>query len=179
MARLIKKRRYYKKKTSYSPNITRVGPNSFNIAAQTRDIGITTLVENQVYDPNRSNNIITVKNPELSIEFEANNSLIESCTAYIMFIPEGYTTTLDTPTQHPEWIMAYKYFGSPNYDTSITQSSSQTNNSKYVNKIKTRLSRRLNTGDRIILLVEGTNTSTQTAYEMRYQGLIRWWTKAN
>ena len=114
MAR-YRRRRFYKRKTHYSPNILRIGPNSYNIAAQSRDIGIVTLVENQEYDPNRTNNIITVKNTELSIEFEGSHTLIESCTAYLMFIPEGYTTTVDTPTQHPEWIMAYKYFGSPNF----------------------------------------------------------------
>ncbi len=68
------RRRYrrYRRRTRYSPNITRIGPSSFNIPAQSRDVGIVTLIENQSYDPNRSNNIITVKNPELSIEFEAN-----------------------------------------------------------------------------------------------------------
>lgn len=177
MARYTKKR-IYKKKARYSPNIARIGPSSFNIATESRDIGITTLVENQEYDPNRANSIITVKNVELSIEFDATTSLIESCTAYIMFIPEGYTTTLDTPIQHPEWIMAYKFFGSPNFDVNST-SNTYTDTNKYVNRIRTRLSRRLNTGDRIILLVEGTNTSNQNAYPMQYQGLVRWWTKAN
>ena len=114
MAR-YRRRRFYKRRNHYSPNIIRIGPNSYNIPAQSRDIGIVTLIENQEYDPNRSNNIITVKNTELSIEFEASDTNIDSCTAYLMFIPEGYTTTLNTPTQHPEWIMAYKYFGEPKY----------------------------------------------------------------
>ena len=181
MAR-YRRRRFYKKRTSYSPNITRIGPNSFNIPAQSRDIGIVTLIENQVYDPNRSNNIITVKNPELSIEFNANNSLIESCTAYILFIPEGYNVTLDTPYQHPEWIMAYKFFGSPDLDRNTTDNTSTFTYNEYakpIQRIKTRLSRKLNTGDRIVLLVEGTNLSQNNAYTMQYQGLLRWFTKAN
>ncbi len=126
------RRRKFYKKARYSPNILRIGPSSFNIPAQSRDIGIITLIENQTYDPSRSNNIITIKNPELSIEFDANNSLIESCTAYIMFIPEGYTATIDTPIQHPEWIMAYKFFGSPNYD--IDANNNVTNNHAETNK---------------------------------------------
>ena len=178
MAR-YRRRRFYKRRTHYSPNITRIGPSSFNIPAQSRDIGIVTLIENQVYDPARSNNIITVKNPELSIEFESPSNYIESCTAYLLFIPEGYTVNLDTPIQHPEWIMAYKYFGSPNYDTNTYVNDTRTETTKYINKIKTRLSRKLNTGDRIVLLVEGTNADTANQHRMEYQGLCRWFTKAN
>ena len=178
MARYTK-RRFYKRRIHYSPNIARIGPSSFNIPANSRDIGVVTLIENQVYDPSRTNNIITVKNPELSIEFEATYAYIEACTAYLLFIPEGYTVNINTPTQHPEWIMAYKYFGSPNLDDNQSGSSSNQPSSKYINKIKTRLSRKLNTGDRIVLLVEGTNTSANNAYPMQYQGLCRWFTKAN
>ena len=170
MAR-YRRKRYYRKRARYSPNIVRIGPNSFNIQPQTREFGVTTLIENQGYDPSRSNTIITVKNPELSIEFEnSGNGLtnIESCTAYILFIPEGYTAGINTPIQHPEWIMAYKFYGSPNYDGGF---------SKFVNKIKTRLSRKLNTGDRIVLLVEATNTSQQYESTMEYQGLVHQRTK--
>ena len=109
-------RRYSRRRNRWSPNIARIGPNSFNIPGQTRDAGSITLIENQAYDPSRSNTIITVKNTELSIEFEAQYVTLESATAYILYIPEGYSATIDTPIQHPEWIMAYKFFGSPNIE---------------------------------------------------------------
>ncbi len=167
MAR-YRRRRYYRKRARYSPNIVRIGPSSFNIPAQDRDFGVVTLIENQSYDPSRSNTIITVKNPELSIDFDANQNAaaaIESCTAYIMFVPEGYVPNIDTPILHPEWIMAYKFFGSPNWENT----SSGQCLPKYVNRIRTRLSRKLNTGDRIILFIEGSNINSTSSYSMQYQ----------
>ena len=168
-------RRYRRRKVSYSPNIIRIGPNSYNIAAQTRDVMSITLIENQAYDPSRSNSIITVKNPELSIEFESEYPILEAATAYILYVPEGYTTTIDTPTQHPEWIMAYKFFGSPNIERT-SETGPQT--TKPIQRIKSRLARKLNTGDRIVLLVEASNIGG-TTQQLQYQGLCRWWTKAN
>ena len=176
MAR-YRRRRFYRKKARYSPNILRIGPNSYNISAQSRDISVLTLIENQAYDSSRSNNIITIKNPEISIDFDASSTYIESCTAYIMFIPEGYTTNINTPTQHPEWIMAYKFFGSPNFE--VDNNSNLYPTVKYVNRVKSRLSRKLNTGDRIVLLVEASNRDSSIARSIQYQGLCRWWTKAN
>ena len=170
-------RRYSRRRNRWSPNILRIGPNSFNIAGQTRDFGVVTLIENQAYDPSRSNTIITVKNTELSIEFESQYVILESATAYILYIPEGYTASIDTPVQHPEWIMAYKFFGSPNVEIP-TGADTATNTTKPIQRIRTKLSRRLNTGDRIILFVEAQNIGG-TSQQLQFQGLCRWWTKAN
>ena len=111
---MAKYRRRYRRRTGkYSPNISRLGPTSFNIQPQTRDIQIYTLVENEAYNTNKGNNILRVKNIELNIQFETagiqDSYYIESCCGYVMFIPEGYQVNVDTPTQHPEWIMAYNH----------------------------------------------------------------------
>lgn len=176
-------RRYSRRRTGkYSPNITRLGPNSYNIQPQTRDFQIVTLVENEGYNASRGNNILRVKNVELNVQFETANVAaaynIESCCGYILFIPEGYSINIDTPIQHPEWIMAYKFFGSPDPELgSITEP--QVVSPQRVQRITSRLSRNLNTGDRIVFLAEATNVNENNAYGVQFQGLCRWWTKAN
>ena len=64
-----------------------------------------------------------------------------------------------------------KFLGSPDVET-------QEDSKAYRNplKIKTRLARRLQTGDKIILLVTGSNSSNATK-TISFSGIIRWWTK--
>lgn len=117
----------------------------------------------------------TVKNVEVSGNIEtissSSNWNIEEVTYYIMYVPEGYAISTALPFQHPEWIMAYKYYGS----AVISNTGSSSN---IPPKIKTRLSRRLNTGDSIIFLYIAKNVSSSPV-EVKFQGLVRWWTKAN
>lgn len=118
----------------------------------------------------------TVKNIEITGIFELDNtsastvSLVEDLTYYIMYVPEGYVIDLTLPTKHPEWIMAYKYIGS-----TLNANSTQTVQPP---RIKTRLSRKLNSGDSIIFLYTGLNRHINDL-NVRFMGLTRWWTKAN
>lgn len=183
MARTRRYRRYYKK-GKWSSNIKAIGPNSFNIQPQSTDVVVHTLVVNPPYESNSSypvgNNIMRVKNVEVSAELEtpissgSTNRFIECCTLYLMYVPEGYAVTKDTPIQHPEWIMAYQFIGSPNTED---EDHSYVNNN--VKRIKSRLSRNLNTGDRIVFVISAFNESTQNTHQLIYSGLVRWWTKAN
>ena len=95
----------------------------------------------------------------------------ENIEYYIMYVPEGYGIDGDLPFKHPEWIMAYKFVGTAN-----TSSDSQTVSRFTPPRIKTRLSR-LNTGDSIILLINGFANTELT--NVRFNGLLRWWTKTN
>ena len=183
MAKYTRYRKYSRRRAGkYSPNILRLGPTTFSVPPETRDIAINTLVENQEYSSSRGNNVLRVKNIELNIQFETAGLLasynIESCCGYVMYIPEGYQVTVDTPIQHPEWIMAYKYFGSPDPELG-TGTEAQSISNQRIQRIKSRLSRNLNTGDRIIFLAEATNVAGTTTYQVQFQGLCRWWTKAN
>jgi hypothetical protein len=90
-------------------------------------------------------------------------STLNNIAIFIMYIPEGYsvntTGSADTSAlnQHPEWIMAYKYLGSP------TQSSSdQIGQGCQPTRIRSKVRRNLMTGDRIVLLITGTNSAGQT-----------------
>lgn len=114
----------------------------------------------------------TVKNVEISGYIESTTySNLKDLTYYIMYVPEGYAVGLDLPYNHPEWIMAYKYIG--------VGASSSSGSFDQPPRIKTRLSRRLNTGDSIIFLYIGNNTATSGASLLTFRGLVRWWTKAN
>ena len=68
--------------------------------------------------------------------------------------------------------MAYYYQGNPAVDA---------NNQSlgYKLKIKTRMARRLQTGDRIIYFWKARNTNATNNYGVSVRGLVRWWTKAN
>lgn len=134
-----------------------------------------TLAQNPGQNSSTVSQQYTVKNIEVSGNIETISSSanwnIEEVTYYIMYVPEGYAISTNLPFQHPEWIMAYKYYGA----AVVSNTGSSSN---IPPKIKTRLSRRLNTGDSIIFMYIAKNVSTQPV-EVKFQGLVRWWTKAN
>lgn len=139
----------------------------------------TTLATNPVQNILGVSNIYTVKNFDINFTIESGNGLtdanvLEAITAYIMFVPQGMNVDENYNLSHPEYIMNYKYLGSPPGTT--------TNGTEVQQfqpfKIRTRLSRKLNTGDSIVLFLKGTNSSNGQV-NVFLSGLIRWWTKAN
>lgn len=177
--RRIKK--YYRTKGRWSANIKTLTNSTINATAGTF-FATSDLCANPIQTDNSVSQQYTVKNVEVSFEIEFNpgqgsstaaNS-IEGLTTYIMFVPQGMTVTETYPNTHPEYIMAYKFYGSPNYELNSTNYTPARN----AVKIKTRLSRRLQTGDKIILLIVGNNKGS-TVMDLDYNGIVRWWTKAN
>lgn len=119
----------------------------------------------------------TVKNFEVTFQLDTKNgntglNFVEDCVAYIMFVPQGMTITPNYNLQHPEYIMAYKFLGSPESDSSSSQQPF---------RVRTRLSRKLNTGDSVILFLKGNipEAVQGTPSNIEFHGLVRWWTKAN
>lgn len=115
----------------------------------------------------------TVKNVEFTYRIELNNidenRDLEMLQMYVVYIPQGFSITLNTIEQHPEWVMAYQFIGNPDSDAVQRYQP---------RKIKTRLARRLQTGDSIKLLIYGSNKST-SSLGGTVSGIVRWWTKAN
>lgn len=70
--------------------------------------------------------------------------------AYILFVPQSHAVTYETPSQHPEWVMATTTFGLQHTSTTSISMSSP-------------VSRNLNTGDSIILLLSRHNHATNVA----------------
>lgn len=175
MARYRKRRFYKRKNGKWSPNIQEISNDIVNLStgAFSRDY---TLAFNPTQVNTAVSQVYTVKNFEVTFTVEGKNSEatgdndIEDLCVYIMYVPQGMTITPSYNNQHPEYIMAYKFIGSPSFDR----------NQQYQPiKIRTRLSRTLQTGDSIILFLKGNNTSTEVVSNYELHGLVRWWTKAN
>lgn len=164
-------RRFYKRKGKWSTRLTNI-----NVTQQVNG-GIQffvfrTLATNPVQDDNTVSQRFTVKNVQCQIEIQqtgGEQAGINFCQQYILFIPQGYQLTADTPYEHPEWIMAHRYLGSP-----------VENDTPYfpAQRFTTRLARKLDTGDRVVYLFSGTNTS-QSQSTINVNGVVKLNTKAN
>lgn len=175
-----RRRRYYRKKSRWCSNIQEIDTQVYNAVNGTSADSIT-LVSNPVQLQTAVSNIYTVKNVECSFTFSSAGNTpvysLEDLAVYIMYVPQGMNLTADYNIQHPEYIMAYKYIGSPTVEYGSSTAFQGSQNYQPV-KIKTRLSRKLNTGDQVILFWKLRNQNESTlSYELG--GLIRWWTKAN
>lgn len=175
MARKYYKRRYYRRKGRWSANIKTVQSGQITTPANASFFNATTLCENPAQVDNTVSQQYTVKNIELSYEIDipqGQGHNVEALTAYIMFVPQGMTITETYPNTHPEYIMTYRYIGSPVTDNTTTSTG------RLPAKIKTRMARRLQTGDSVVLLITGLNESTNDQ-TINFTGIVRWWTKAN
>lgn len=171
------RRRYYRKKGRWSANIKTITDESIEADANSSFFGTTQLCINPFQNDNSVSQQYTVKNIELSYEIESGFvDNIEGLTAYIMFVPQGMAVTETYPNNHPEYIMAYRFLGSPNFENNLDVGGAQVG--RLPSKIKTRLARRLQTGDSIIFLIVGYNQRSNAA-TIKVNGLLRWWTKAN
>ena len=111
---------------------------------------------------------------QLEIETSTASNLadIEELTYYIMYVPEGYAIDLNLPFTHPEWIMAYKYAGQSTHGTAAMV---------LFNLQKLRLVYLDVLIQEILLyfLYTAQNINPTTSLQVKFQGLVRWWTKAN
>lgn len=179
MAR-YRKRRFYRKKGKWSANIKTLTQQTIPNTPNSSFYATTTLCSNPIQADSTVSQQYTVKNIELSYEIESliqdTGYDIEGLTTYIMYVPQGMAVTETYPNNHPEYIMAYRFLGSPNEDRTNSNNNGPGRNPL---KIKTRMARRLQTGDSIIMLIVGTNQNSTSSVQLRFNGLVRWWTKAN
>lgn len=183
MAKYRRRRFYRRKAGKWAPNIQEVGGTI--VATPSTWFETETIMSNPTQQNTYVSQTYTVKNIEINfnIEYEGGSTYgadIEGITAYVMFVPQGMNITDGYNLQHPEYIMAYKYLGSPSIEISrVDQNTAAQVGQQYQpHRIKTRLSRKLQTGDSVVLFIKGVN-QIQTTINLRLSGLIRWWTKAN
>lgn len=183
MARYRRYRKYTRsRRNKWSPNIQEISTTTIQAPAASTFYQSFTLSFNPTQVNTAVSQTYTVKRIEVSfyIDKDAQNNIeyLEDVAAYIMFVPQGMNVNADYNIQHPEYIMAYQFLGSPSVD--FSSSSATTIGQQYQpRKITTRLSRKLNTGDSVILFIKGNNTSTQHSESLDFHGLVRWWTRAN
>lgn len=191
MARTKRYRRYYRKSGRWAANIQEINA---NLIAQPGIFSqAETLVTNLSQENTRTSQTYTIKNVEITFtidtEYPSTSQQsgqrgidLEGITVYIMYVPQGMNVTNDYNINHPEYIMAYKYIGSPQNEIAnqltATTPEITIGQTYQPNRIKTRLARKLQTGDNIILFVKGLNQWTLN-HVIRLNGIIRWWSKAN
>lgn len=174
MARKRRTRRF-RARSKWASNIFELNNHSLQALAGNW-FSETTLSTNPSQNILGVSQIYTVKNFTIDFTIESDTHWqLEGITAYIMFVPQGMEITPNYNVQHPEYIMTYKYLGSP---TGIGTSTSAEVQQYQPFRIRSRLSRRLDTGDKIILFLKGTNEASSTI-NFKLSGLVRWWTKAN
>lgn len=171
MARYRRTRRY-RKRSRWAANIVDLEPVANILAAGPGYASNTaTLVTNPIQNNGTTSTVYTVKNVEgtFTIETSDNDILTEGFTVYLMYVSQGMNVGPAYNTQHPEYIMAYKFYGSP---------SPESGQQYQPIRIKSRLARKLQTGDSIVLFIKAYNEAS-TARTYTLQGVIRWWTKSN
>lgn len=177
-------RKYYRRSRGrWSANIKNVSKTAtYNLQSSEVQAGGTLwisdlLAENPAQTDNTVSQTYTVKNFDFSFYVEYKNSItfLDNFACYIVYIPQGFNLDQDVIRTHPEWIMAMRYIGQPEDDTQ------QQYHLPF--RIKTRMARKLNTGDQVHFLVTGTRDPYQTSSPQTViidvKGLVRWWTKAN
>lgn len=183
MARRRYRRRFRKK--NWSTRLTNFTGSQLATAANNFII-YQNLAQNPAQSVDTVSNLFTVKNINCQVELQGSASqIIENLQAYIMYIPQGYVPTgtpgayADIPFDHPEWIMAHRYYGSPNIEFQQTPGTTANTPGFPPLRLRSRLARKLDTGDRIIILILGNNTSQTQSAELNYSGLVKYNTKAN
>jgi len=176
MAKTRRRYRTYRKATRWSANLRNINNTSIEAPHLSRFQSNTTLCSNPPQSSDMVTTVFTVKNVEFNgnIEFAGpvtEDNYINDIIAYIMYVPQGMTVGPDYDGQHPEYILAMKYYGKP-----VTQSNTQTHPNPI--RVRTRLGRKLQSGDSLILLIKGVNNGS-TSYLLNYSGVTRWWTKSN
>lgn len=172
------KRKYirrYRKSGRWSANISEF-LNTQIVAGTGNFYGSNVLATNPSQNTLGVSQIYTVKNFDINFTIESDTHWsIEGVTAYIMFVPQSMTVTSNFNIEHPEYILNYKYLGSP---TGTGTSTSAEVQQYQPFRLRTRLSRKLNTGDSVILFIKGLNQGSSNI-NLNLSGLVRWWTKAN
>ena len=171
MAKTYKRRRYYRSKGRWSANIKNIDDSQTLTGPTNTTVGNSVdLCLNPLQDSLTVSQTYTVKNIELSTFMETeNNAYVEDIEHYIMYVPQGMNLTTEYNYEHPEYIMAYYFQGNPATDNTSPG---------YRLKLKTRMARRLQTGDRIIYFWKA-KKELSSDIDVKIRGLVRWWTKAN
>lgn len=174
MARTRRSRRF-RKSNRWSANIQELLNTTLTATTGTFS-GTTTLATNPTQNTLGVSQIYTCKNFAVDFTIESDTHWsIEAITAYIMFVPQGMNVSANYNIEHPEYIMNYKYLGSP---TGVGTSTAAEVQQYQPFRVRSRLARKLNTGDSVILFIKGLNQASSNI-SFNLSGVVRWWTKAN
>ena len=141
--RTVRSRRRGKK---WSPVLVELAPSAASITANSTYYNRETICANSSTTTTAPTaTVIKVGNIKVSFESESQSSALAALSGaiFLMFLPQGFTTNQDYPTQHPEYILAWRSFNPSGATSAVT--------------IQSRLKRNLNSGDSIILFYKVRN----------------------
>ena len=142
-----KKNYGYLNKKKWAPFMYDITPTNFNLAPEVIDGSFVSLVTNSVETSVPTPTILKVKHLKVAFDARFDSTALSSGFICIMFVPQGITPGVALATQHPEWVMAWK-----NIRNDITANHHET-------MLTTRLTRNLNSGDKIICYFSFLNRS--------------------
>lgn len=175
MAKTRRRYRTYKRAARWSANLRNITSTTIQTTQLSLFQSNTTLCSNPPQSDDMVTTVYTVKNVEFNGNIEINDEVgynaITGLVTYIMYVPQGMVVGPDYDVLHPEYILAMKYYGKPTNTSNIMPHSNPI-------RVKTRLARKLQSGDSIILLIKGANRAS-TPVSLNYSGITRWWTKSN
>lgn len=154
---------------------------SLNVPANSVYAAGAAFALNPVQSPSSVSNSYVVKNVKLSVEAVVNNSAavayLNHVMAAIMYVPQGYVVKHSIISEHPEWIMAIKYLGDGMNIDGTTPVVDSSRLKPFT--ISTRLSRRLQTGDSVQLVLFARNASVENMQTVTFRFLAQWWTRGD
>lgn len=139
--------RAYGKRRKWSPTL---GQGSLTTAASTNNSGfsVSVLCGNSSVQGTTTpvSTIIKVKNFKVVLDIvSVTTAGVARNNFYaIMFVPQGFTVGVNTPQEHPEWIMVWRTVDVGRGSDSSTPTSTNI-------QLSSRLTRNLNSGDQIVL----------------------------
>lgn len=163
--RSVRTRRRGKK---WSPVLVELTPQPQQVAASSvgwQGLTVCENAQNTTTAPTAT--VIKVGNMKISFECESssNRAVAVSGTLFVMFCPQGLTPTADYPSQHPEYIMAWRAFNPAGAVSAVT--------------IQSRLKRNLNSGDKILILYKIRNDTTDAPITCLIRGIVTYVCCAN
>lgn len=174
MARYRRRRYYRRSKGKWSTRITNI--NDQQTVSQEAEVFFSrAIATNPAQSDNTVSQRYTVKNVWMQFTLEQYTSAssvttnyLQNMQVFIVYIPQGFTVTSSTVYEHPEWVMAQKFVGVPLTGDNPGYSPIS---------VRTRLARKLDTGDKIVFIVQGSNPRGTTTVNI--SGIVRFNTKAN
>ena len=137
-------------------------PNAIvNITAGANGGAWTPLVTNSTETATPTPTIVKAKHLKCIFDIYATAGKLINGAVYLIYVPQGYTPSVDLPVQHPEWIMAWRGI---DVDTVA-----EPGGTKQV-QMSSSMSRNLNSGDAIFLLFHLTNIPGAQVAPVNYHG---------
>ena len=158
------RRNYGSNKKKWASFMKEIPNNQINVTAGTIGGAWSALVTNSTETATPTPTIVKAKHLKCVFDIFATAGKLINGAVYLIYVPQGYTPSVDLPVQHPEWIMAWR-------GLEIEAITTSTGGGKQV-QMSSSMSRNLNSGDAIYVLFHITNVPGAVEAVVNYHGRI-------